>query len=161
MNTYIGIDPGVSGGIALIDQGPVSNEPGAVKMPATERDIWDVFRTMETRPIFAYIEKLGGMPRDEQGRARQSGTTMFKMGLNNGLLRMALVASGIPFDEVLPKKWQAEFGLLKRPNETQTAKKNRHKQKAQQLFPSLKVTHATADALLLAEYCRRIRTSNQ
>jgi hypothetical protein len=30
------------------------------------------------------------------------------------------------------------------------------KQRAQQLFPSAKVTHAIADALLLAEYCGRV-----
>lgn len=34
--------------------------------------------------------------------------------------------------------------------------KNITKQRAQQLFPSAKVTHKIADALLLAEYCRRV-----
>ena len=161
MSTYIGIDPGVSGGIALIDQGPVNSEAGAVKMPATERDIWEAIRDMGTAvEPFAYIERLGAMPRDEHGKARQNPTTMFKMGVNYGLLRMCLIASGIPFDEVLPRKWQADFGLLRRPSETITQKKNRHKQKAQQLWPSLKITHAIADALLICEYCRRIRTSN-
>jgi hypothetical protein len=33
--------------------------------------------------------------------------------------------------------------------------KNVTKRKAQELFPSLKITHATADALLIAEYLRR------
>jgi hypothetical protein len=33
--------------------------------------------------------------------------------------------------------------------------KNVSKRKAQELFPQLKITHATADALLLAEFGRR------
>lgn len=37
-------------------------------------------------------------------------------------------------------------------------KKNRHKAKAQQLFPAWHITHATADALLIAEYARRKAT---
>ena len=31
------------------------------------------------------------------------------------------------------------------------------KAKAQQLFPNLKITHAIADSLLIADYCRQIR----
>jgi len=34
--------------------------------------------------------------------------------------------------------------------------KNVSKRKAQELFPSMKVTHASADALLIAEYGRRM-----
>jgi hypothetical protein len=34
--------------------------------------------------------------------------------------------------------------------------KNVTKRRAQQLFPQLKVTHAIADALLIAEYGRRV-----
>jgi hypothetical protein len=36
--------------------------------------------------------------------------------------------------------------------------KNVTKAKAQQLFTQLKITHATADALLIAEFARRSRT---
>jgi hypothetical protein len=35
--------------------------------------------------------------------------------------------------------------------------KNVTKSRAQELFPEVKVTHAIADALLIAEYGRRIR----
>jgi hypothetical protein len=34
--------------------------------------------------------------------------------------------------------------------------KNISKRRAQELFPSLKITHAVADALLIAEYGRRL-----
>lgn len=151
---YIGIDPGVSGGIAIIDQD--SHPVSVLSMPDTEHDTWLAIKAIDENGE-AIIEQLGGMPRGEDGKAKQSPTTMLTMGRNYGGLRMALVARGIRFDEVLPVRWQKLFGLIKHPGETKTAKKNRHKAKAQQLFPAVKVTHAIADALLLAEYLRRTR----
>jgi hypothetical protein len=41
-------------------------------------------------------------------------------------------------------------------NEASRAKKALHKERAQALFPGVRVTHALADALLLAEYARRL-----
>ena len=55
-----------------------------------------------------------------------------------------------PFEEVAPQVWQKVLGCLSRGD------KNVTKAKAQQLFPAIKVTHAIADALLLAEYARRV-----
>lgn len=151
MTFWIGADPGVSGGIAILSDSTTD----VFKMPETERDLWDSLNGLRAQCI-GLLEQLGATPRDkETGQARQSPSSMLKMGRNYGSLRMAFVAAGIPFEEVLPRKWQAEYGLLSKPNESKTDKKNRHKQKAQNLFPSVKVTHATADALLIAEYCRR------
>ncbi len=155
MSTYIGIDPGESsGGIARIWRFDGFPEVCAVKMPATERDIWETIRAMKSADDpFAYIEKVHAFP-------GQGVSSTFKFGRNYGFLRACLIASGIPFDDVSPVKWQRAMGINPIKDEPITAKKNRHKAKAQQLFPSLKVTHATADALLIAEYCRRIRTAN-
>jgi hypothetical protein len=153
---FLGIDPGVSGGIAFID-GPNHK---AFKMPDTERDLWELFdylRGLCTHESIAYIERLGNMPRDENGKARQSPTTMFKMGTSYGGLRMAIVGNAIPMEEIAATKWQAHFGLTRTDkNESSTDKKNRHKAKAQMLFPALKVTLATCDAILIAEYARRL-----
>jgi hypothetical protein len=81
---------------------------------------------------------------------------MFNFGANYGALRMALTAAGIPFEEVVPGVWQRGLNIPPRKKtEGKTAWKNRLKAKAQQLFPSVKITLATADALLIAEFCRR------
>ena len=72
---------------------------------------------------------------------------------------MALIAAGIPFEEVIPRTWQKGVGITPRgKGETKTRFKNRLKAKASQLFPKVNVTLATADALLIAEFCRRKRT---
>jgi crossover junction endodeoxyribonuclease RuvC len=147
---YVGIDPGASGGIAIIDTMEGLEHPvKAHKMPGTSRDILDLLTPYERCDCQGVLEKVHSMP--EQGVA-----STFKFGVNFGELRMALTAAWIPFQEVTPQKWQKFFSLptLKQCG-SKTAKKNKHKEKAQQLFPGLKITHAIADALLIAEYCRR------
>lgn len=169
---FLGIDPGASGGLAWIIPHP-PNPPNmnmrgldvieGIKMPETERDTWlhvvmagypkaidgDVYLALdplreEQRPdAFAIIESVHSMP-------KQGVASSFKFGRSYGFLRGCLIASGIPFEEVTPQRWQKELGCLSKGN------KNVTKARAQQLFPSLKITHATADALLLAEYARRL-----
>ena len=146
LDYFMGIDPGQSGGIAVI------RGTGRVMilelMPVTERDIWLRLKGLTVHK--AYIEKVHAMP-------QQGVSSTFKFGCGYGGLRMALTAAGIPFDEVTPQAWQKALGIVKR---AKTESKNDHKkkllQKAQQLFPNVKITLKTADALLIAEYCRRV-----
>lgn len=137
MKTYIGIDPGAAGGIAAIKGGPL-----AWPMPETERDIWDLMKYFAKEPSFIVIERVHSMP-------KQGVASSFKFGMSYGALRMAIVASGIPFEDVTPQKWMKALGCLTGGD------KNVTKQRAQSLFPKLKVTHKIADSLLIAEYCRR------
>jgi len=156
---YVGIDPGASGGLAAIS----NFDSQVLSMPESERDIWNWFyqdryfwqsRDVE---IFAVVEQVGGyVPREGSG---QPGSAMFKFGCSYGGLRMALTAAQIPFEAVIPRTWQKALGIAsKGKQESRTQFKGRLKAKAQQLFPNVKITLATADALLLAEYCRRKRT---
>jgi Holliday junction resolvasome RuvABC endonuclease subunit len=88
---------------------------------------------------------------------KQGVASSFKFGVNYGIVRMALTAAGIPFEEVTPQAWQKALGITHRKKtETPSEWKNRLRARAQQLFPSVSLTLATADALLIAEYCRRI-----
>lgn len=140
---YIGIDPGQSGGIAIL-----SNKNEVIKMPSTEKDIWEWF-DFHKNNCFAIIEKVHSMP-------GQGVASTFKFGKGYGGLRMALIAAGIPFDEVTPRMWQKSLGITsKAKTESKTEFKNRLKAKAQQLFPQIKMTLSICDALLIAEYNRR------
>lgn len=148
---YLGIDPGASGGLAFVTQ----NDQEAVSMPATERDVFQWMAGWKNNPpiAFAMIEKVGGFI-----GIPHPGSAMFKFGASYGGLRMALVAAGIPFDEVTPQRWQKALGVSPRKKtESKGQFKNRLKSKAQQLFPKLGVTLKTCDAILLAEYCRRLK----
>lgn len=135
----IGIDPGSSGGVAFIFE---NGEVEAFKMPDTERDILDLLSSTGDEKPVVFLEKVHTMK--GQGIA-SSGK--FMQGY--GLLRGIVTALKYPLYDVTPQKWQKSLSCLSGGN------KNVTKQAAQQLFPQLKITLATADALLIAEYGRR------
>lgn len=142
----IGIDPGASGGIAWICDG----KPCVEKMPDTLQDLWDLVVSISLNAgtggtgIIAYIEQVHSSP--------QMGVkSAFTFGNGFGRLEMALTAAGIPFERVRPQVWQKALGCMTKGD------KNVSKRKAQELFPQLKITHATADAILLAEFGRRLQ----
>lgn len=174
--TYVGIDPGASGGLSSL--APSHGSVSAQKMPETERDRWDWIKSqrMPGRKVVAMIEKVGGFIKGNPA----PGSAMFSFGASYGGLRMALIAAGIPFEEVTPQAWQKGLGIPPRKPHTGKRKvkitkgknkgkwreekfggetdgqfKNRLKARAQQLFPENEVTLAIADALLIAEFCRR------
>lgn len=144
--TIIGIDPGKSGGIAWIRDGRACVE----RMPETLADLWELVEEIvrgswivchsgHVRNCRAYLEEVHAMP-------KQGVTSTFTFGRGFGHLEMALTAAGVPFERVRPQVWQKALGCLTKGD------KNVTKRRAQELFPSLKVTHATADALLIAHY---------
>jgi len=139
---FLGIDPGASGGIAVIGDGFIEVHT----MPETEDDIVDLLRDL---PIHrAVMEFVTPMPKQGLG-------STWKFGQHYGTLRGILAALHVPREFVRPQKWQAAMGIAKRGEKTKVEHKNATKARAQQLFPSIKFTHATADAALLAEYGRR------
>ena len=136
---YLGVDPGQSGGFAIITPG---HDPYVVKMPETEKDIWDAlaaFRIWHDSPVICALEAVHSMP-------GQGVASSFKFGKGYGGLRMALIGLGIPFRDVRPQAWQKALGCLSGGDKRVT------RSMAQQLFPSIKVTHAIADALLIAKW---------
>lgn len=148
---FLGVDPGGSGGLAVLDRnGKVVN---ASAMPDTEKDISEYVREFAPRIRMAFIEAVHSMP-------AQGVSSSFKFGMSYGALRMVLIANEVPFEAVSPMKWQKRIGCSipgrKSAADSKTEKKNHNKAIAQQLFPKQKITHAVADALLLAEDCRRV-----
>jgi hypothetical protein len=157
---FIGIDPGASGGMAAIDRfgiQPVGDLITSTAMPDTERDIWDwLKRIREEAEVFAVLEKVTGFMGGQDNR--WLGPSMFRLGESYGFLKGCLTGCDIPFQEVTPRTWQKAIGIRsKGKGEGRTSWKNHLKQVAQRLYPMEKVTLATADAMLIATYCHRIR----
>lgn len=139
MTCYMGIDPGKSGAVVVMDE---DGEVNLCKLDGTERDIADFMRTYRRDCEFAFLERVSAMP-------RQGVSSTFKFGTSYGFLRGCLISMEIPFEEVTPQKWQKAMGCMTHGD------KNISKARAQQSFPRMKITHAIADALLIAEHCRR------
>lgn len=137
----IGIDPGQSGGAALLDA--EGRYVDAFKFKnITDHDIANAFREWATlENVTCLIEKVHAMP-------RQGVTSMFNFGRNFGFLVGCLTCLAIPFDYVTPNQWQRALHCQTKGD------KNVTKSKAQRIFPTIKITHAVADALLIAVYCR-------
>jgi len=148
--TIIGIDPGASGGIAWqVGAG----KPAVSKMPETEPDICELIQSIERAGtgFVLYIEDVPiGMP--------GKGAAMAKLNRNAGYIRGVVNALGIPMVLIRPAKWQAEYGVGKRSGcKSDSEWKNKLKQVAQRMFPDIRVTLDTADALLILDYARKHR----
>ena len=138
---YIGIDPGTSGGAAMLDA--EGSHVDAFKFKdMTDHDIADALREWAGfENVKCLIEKVHAMP-------KQGVSSTFNFGRNFGFLVGCLTVLEIPFDFVTPNTWQKALQCQTKGN------KNVTKAKAQRIFPKLKITHALADALLIAVYCR-------
>ena len=155
MKVYLGIDPGKSGALAIVDSDgglvEATDYPGDVCAAASIVRDW---RTVHGASIErAAIELVHSMP-------GQGVKSMFSFGENYGAWQGILAALFIPFILVKPQQWQK--GVI-RPGDGADAKA-RSLAVARRMFPdaelSRKKDHGKADALLLADYARRWANGN-
>lgn len=148
----LGVDPGVRGGMAVIQRDGSPIQTWTFK-PVMRQDelVHHVRSAVNLLRLYggchAYFEKVGYRPTD-------GGKGAFTFGRVVGLLAGALLANSCVIHEVAPMIWQTKLDCLTGGN------KNVSKSKAQELFPSINVTHAIADALLIAEFGRRMLASH-
>jgi crossover junction endodeoxyribonuclease RuvC len=143
----LGIDPGANGAACLIDDaGAIIDVLEFGK--CTEADIIQGLREMaagyEKGITKAYIENVHSMP-------KQGVASSFKFGKGFGFIIGVVMALSIPLEYVTPQSWQKHLKCQSKGD------KNVTKAMAQQLFPTAKCTHATSDAILIAEYGRQTR----
>lgn len=142
--TYIGIDPGKSGAMAVI-----YNDGRLSLIPFGEDAYIQQLQEIEA-PAFCVLERVGAMP-------GQGVTSMFHFGENFGFAQGVLKTIGIPFELVTPQRWKKAFGV--------TQDKNSSIEVCKRMFPGVELKRTArcrkeddgiAEALLMAEYGRRI-----
>lgn len=141
MNLILGIDPGVSGGVAKLSPDLKIVDALAFSR-ATPTEIKNLILASKKYIKKAYIEQVHSMP-------LQGVRSVFTFGQNYGWWQGLLIGLEIPHERVYPLKWQTALSCRTGGD------KNISKARAQELFPKMKITHAIADALLIAEYGRR------
>jgi hypothetical protein len=151
---YIGIDPGVNGGIAVVD----GVHATAWKMPDSAHDLAAILRALDSARI-AVVEKVASSP-------QMGVVSAFTFGRGLGEINGVLAALRIKRESVSPAKWQRAMGCLTGGDKAIT------RAAALRLWPRLtcagwlcdaelhvepvkRVTNAVADALLIAEWGRR------
>lgn len=143
MLTILGIDPGQSGGLAIRNE----DYSQAYPMPETEKDIFELIYNLKCKwnNVDCYLEQVHSFK-------GQGVSSTFKFGQGYGFLRACIIALEIPLFDITPQRWQKEYVTSKTKDESKTDHKNKLKAKAQLLYPSLKLTLKTCDAMLIADY---------
>ena len=153
MTAFIGIDPGQTGGLALINaQGELID---VQQMPAIDNEVSGLllaallhdWRDMVQDQTRVFIEQVHSMP-------GQGVSSVFKFGKNFGIALGVVQAMGLPLERVTPQAWKKTFVLIGKD-------KDASRGKATELWPSMadrwktKNRNGLSDAALIAEHARR------
>lgn len=149
----VGVDPGITaGGLAAIAT-PAATHVDIYRLEGMHwlADLLETYQ--KAGPVHVALEKACTHPRDGRVGA-------FNYGQHVGEIRGVLVALKIPFTEVSPKTWQKVMHV---GTQAHADPKQRSFEAAGKLFPTVSLVpergrkphSGLADALLIAEWCRR------
>jgi crossover junction endodeoxyribonuclease RuvC len=151
MTRIIGIDPGLSGAVAVIngtDSLIVIDMPtmtvernGKAKRQVSASELADIFSPYDSSKCHVYVEKVSAM-------AGQGVTSVFSFGRSFGMIEGILAAYKLPVTYVAPATWVKAVG--------RGQGKDASRARAMELFPNnqadfkLKKWDGRADAALIA-----------
>ena len=150
----IGIDPGLSGGIAVLDDlkiydifdMPIMSEGKKNKNQLNSAQLVNIINehVLKNEDTFVIVEQVSAMP-------GQGVTSMFNFGQSFGILKGICTAMQLPMYFVRPAKWKKYFNLL-------NSEKDASRTRAIEIFPyfssqlSRKKDSNKADAILIASF---------
>lgn len=149
---FVGIDPGKSGGLAIIDTD--GGQPTVTALAFDPKYPKSYVETIQELSLcaahcFVVVENVHAMP-------KQGVSSSFNFGRGFGWLIGLLDFGGLPYELVNPQKWKKEFSC--------TSDKNTSIDVAKRLFPNVNLMRTDrcskphdgiCEALLMAEYGRR------
>ena len=162
--TFIGIDPGFRGAIAVLadERPPVVHDMPTLKLagrnaydiPALVSMLTEADLSAADQQVFALVEAAQVFP----GEGVKS---CFSIGYGLGVLEACLSVLAIPYDLVRPREWQKPFGVRGKGVDSK-ALAFAH---ARRMFPSVtfhtprgRELDGRADALLIARYAQMAHT---
>jgi len=146
----IGIDPGLDGGIAILDGNalalletiPTEKKTGFIKRQVDAQKLGSILK--DYKDCICYLERVASRPGQGVG-------SVFSFGDTYGAIRGVLGALNIPIYYVTPQKWKKELKISSKEDSLKASK---------DLFPLLKwrkKDHNLAEAILIAQYGQRER----
>ena len=152
----IGIDPGLSGGIAILDDlkiydifdMPIMSEGKKNKNQLNSAQLVNILNkhVLKKENTFVIVEQVSAMP-------GQGVTSMFNFGQTFGSIKGICAALGLPIFYVRPAKWKKHFELS-------NSSKDASRTIVIDMYPSIssrltkKKDVNKADAILIARYFR-------
>ena len=129
----LGIDPGLSGAIAILENKkvlcifdmPVMAEGKKNKRQLNSAQLVNIIRenTIDNEEIAVVVEQVNAMP-------GQGVTSMFNFGQTFGAIKGVCAALGLPIFFVRPSKWKKYFELI-------NSSKDSSRTKVIEMYPSL------------------------
>ena len=154
----IGIDPGLSGGIAILDDlkifdvfdMPIMSEGKKNKNQLNSAQLVNIIKkNIVSGNTFVIVEQVSAMP-------GQGVTSMFNFGQTFGSIKGICAALNLPIFYVRPAKWKKHFELI-------NSSKDASRTKVIEMYPAIssrlsrKKDVNKADAILIARYFRDCR----
>ena len=155
----IGIDPGLSGGIAILDDlkifdiydMTIMSEGKKNKNQLNSAQLVNIIKKniIPSGDTFLIVEQVSAMP-------GQGVTSMFNFGQTFGSIKGICAALNLPIFFVRPAKWKKHFDLI-------NSSKDASRTKVIEMYPSIsprlskKKDVNKADAILIARYFRDCR----
>ena len=150
----IGIDPGLSGAVAILDDlkvfdmfdMPIMSEGKKNKNQLNSAQLVKIIKKhiLSNEDTFVIVEQVSAMP-------GQGVTSMFNFGQSFGILKGICSAMQLPMFFVRPAKWKKYFNLI-------NSQKDASRTRAIEIFPyfstqlSKKKDSNKADAILIASF---------
>ena len=151
----VGIDPGLTGAIAILDNKkvislfdmPVMTEGKKNKRQLNSAQLVNILSEYKKRKddeVSVVVEQVNAMP-------GQGVTSMFNFGQTFGAIKGVCAAMGLPIFFVRPSRWKKHFELI-------NASKDSSRTKAIEMYPSLsnqltkKKDVNKSDAILIARF---------
>jgi len=149
----LGIDPGLDGGIAIINGSsielletiPTEKKTGFIKRQVDSQKLSSILRVYPD--LVCYLEGVASRP-------GQGVASVFSFGDTYGCIRGVLGALNIPTYTVIPSRWKKELKISSKEDSLKASK---------DLFPSVnfrKKDHNIAEALLIAYYGQKERENH-
>ena len=158
----IGIDPGLSGGIAILDDlkifdifdMPIMPEGKKNKNQLNSAQLVSIIKEhLIVGETFVIVEQVGAMP-------GQGVTSMFNFGQTFGSIKGICAALNLPIFYVRPAKWKKHFELI-------NSSKDSSRTKVIEMYPKLsnqlskKKDVNKSDAILIARFFSETRISDE
>ena len=157
----IGIDPGLNGAIAVLENNKVLNIFDVPVMPEGKKNkrqinsaqlvkmLEEIIKNLDKNEVTVVVENVSAMP-------GQGVTSMFNFGQTFGAIKGICAALSLPIFFVRPAKWKKHFDLI-------NSSKDASRTKAIELYPTIsdklskKKDVNKSDAILIARFYSETR----
>jgi len=166
MTYYLGIDPGVSGAIAILN--PEGKLAAVEDLPVIVAKAGKkTRRRLDARTLgYRILELVDGevlncqvMLEDVHSMPRDGKAAAFTFGRSFGIIEGVVAALGLPYRFVTPQKWKPAMTIPKDKEAARLAVIQRYPDAAP--FLKRKKDNNRAEAIALADYCRRLDTQQE